>query len=114
MSCHATVRHNGKVSIVDLHGNVTISSGIGVIRDAVRDLVNAGHRNILLNLASVSYMDSSGLAEMAGTYITVANMGGMMKLVNAQSRVDSLLHITKLYTVMVTFPDEASAVASFR
>jgi anti-anti-sigma regulatory factor len=50
---------------------------------------------------------------MAGTYITVANMGGRMKLVNAHDRVDSLLHITKLYSVMVSFSDEGSALASF-
>jgi anti-anti-sigma regulatory factor len=51
---------------------------------------------------------------MAGTYTTVSNMGGRMRLMNAHSRVDSLLHITKLYTVMVTFPDESAALASFQ
>src|SRR5258708_7600278 len=97
MSCQTTVRHSGNVAILDLDGNVTMSSGIGVIRDAVKTLVDGGHKNILLNLAGVAYMDSSGLGEMAGTYITVANMGGCMKLVNAQSRVDGLLHVTRLY-----------------
>src|ERR1041384_5772886 len=106
MSCHASVRHEGKVAIVDLNGTITLAGGIGSIRDAVKGLVDAGHKDIVLNLAGVGYMDSSGLGEMAGTYTTVANMGGTLKLMNAHSRVDSLLHITKLYTIMVSFPDE--------
>ena len=114
MSCETSVRHSGNVAILDLNGTITLSSGLGAIRGAVRDLVDAGHRNILLNLAGVGFMDSSGLGEMGGTYTTVANLGGTLKLMNAHSRVDSLLHITKLYTIMVSFPDEGSALASFR
>src|SRR5215831_18566394 len=113
MSCQTSVRHAGSVAIVDLNGSITLSSGIGSIRSAVKGLVDDGHRDILLNLANVGYMDSSGLGEMAGTFTTVANIGGRMRLVNAHSRVDSLLQITKLYTVMVTFHDEDAALASF-
>jgi len=113
MSCHVSVRHAGSVAIIDLNGTIPLASGIGSIRDAVKDVVSGGHKDILLNLAGVGYMDSSGLGEMAGTYTTVANMGGRMRLVNAHSRVDSLLHITKLYTVLVTFHDEDTALASF-
>lgn len=114
MSCHSSVRHSGSIAIVDLNGNITLNSGIGSIRTAVKGLVDQGHKDILLNLAGVGYMDSSGLGEMAGTYTTVSNLGGRMRLMNAHSRVDSLLHITRLYTVMVTFPDESAALASFQ
>ena len=113
MSCHASVRHLGNVAIVDLNGTITLSSGIGSIRGAVKGLVDAGHKDILLNLGGVGYMDSSGLGEMAGTFATVTNLGGRLRLLNAHSRVDSLLHVTRLYTVMATFDDEDSAVASF-
>src|SRR5690349_2180077 len=114
MGCQTSVRHSGNVAIVDLNGNITIGGGIGSIRGAVKDLMDAGHKNILLNLAGVGYMDSSGLGEMAGTYTTVVRLGGRMGLLHAHSRVDTLLHVTKLYTVMVTFDDEDSALASFR
>src|SRR5690349_21525632 len=51
MSCATNVRHSGNVAIVDLNGTITLSSGIGTIRGAVKDLVEAGHKDILLNLA---------------------------------------------------------------
>jgi len=113
VSCQTSVRHSGNVAIVDLNGTITMGSGIGSIRSAVKGLMDNGHKDILLNLAGVGYMDSSGLGEMAGTYATVSHLGGRLRLVNAQSKVDSLLHVTKLYTVMVTFPDENTALASF-
>jgi anti-sigma B factor antagonist len=114
MSCHTSVRHAGSVAIVDLNGSITLTSGIGSIRTAVKGLVDDGHRDILLNLANVGYMDSSGLGEMAGTFTTVANLGGRMRLLKPHSKVDSLLHVTKLYTVMVSFQDESAALSSFQ
>jgi anti-anti-sigma factor len=114
MSCQTSVRHSGRVAIVDLNGTITLNSGIGTIRSTVKGLVDEGHKDILLNLSGVGYMDSSGLGEMAGTYATVSNLGGRLRLLKPHSKVDSLLHVTKLYTVMVTFQDENAAIASFR
>jgi len=114
MSCQAAVRHAGNVAIVDLSGSIALGGGAGLVRGTVRDLLGAGHKNILINLAGVNYMDSSGLAEMAGSYITVANVGGCLRLVNASDKVSSLLQVTKLSTILITFADEESALASFR
>jgi anti-anti-sigma factor len=113
MSCQATMRHVGSVAIIDLRGNISMAGGIGDLRDAVKSALDAGSKNILLNLDGVEYMDSSGLGEMAGSYITVSNLGGNLKLVHTRPRVDSLLQITRLYTVLVSFADEESALASF-
>jgi anti-sigma B factor antagonist len=109
----AAVRHAGHVAIVDLEGRITLGEGCGVVRNAIRDLVNAGSKNILLNLQAVTYVDSAGLGEMAGSYVTVAKLGGQLKLVNSQSRIDNLLQVTKLYALLVAFSDEAEALRSF-
>jgi anti-sigma B factor antagonist len=109
----AAVRHIGPVAIVDLEGRVTMGEGCAVVRNAVRQLVNAGSRNILLNLQGVSYVDSSGLGEMAGSYVTVAKLGGQLKLVHSQPRIDTMLQVTKLYALLVAFNDEAEALRSF-
>jgi anti-anti-sigma factor len=90
-----------------------MGDGCGVVRDAVRPLVNAGSRNILLNLQAVSYVDSAGLGEMAGSYVTVARLGGQLKLVHTQGRIDNMLQVTKLYALLVAFGDEAVALRSF-
>ena len=113
MSAKAAVRHSGKVAIVDLAGRIALGEGSGSIRNAIKDLVEAGYRNILLNLQEVKYVDSSGLGEMVGAYATVSNMGGRIRLLNAPSQVEDLLRATRLYSVFIGFNDEAEAVRSF-
>ena len=70
-------------------------------------------KKLLLNLAEVSYIDSSGIGEMVSGFTTVTNQGGQVKLLNLTKRVKDLLQITKLYTVFEVFDDEAAAVRSF-
>ena len=65
MSSTGTVRHSGSVAIIDLAGRITLHDGAGAIRDAVNGVLAGTHRNILLNLAGVEYIDSSGLGEMS-------------------------------------------------
>jgi anti-sigma B factor antagonist len=113
MTPKATVRHSGDVAIVDLSGKITLGDGSGLVRGTIKDLLGAGQRNILLNLKDVTYMDSAGLGEIVGSYATVANQGGAVKLLNTQGKVKDLLQVTKLYTVFEAFSDEATALRSF-
>jgi anti-sigma B factor antagonist len=113
MNSSASLRHTGDVAIIDVSGRISLNDGLGAMRTAIRDAVNAGDKKILLNLAEVSYIDSAGLGEMASAYITVTNMGGKMKLLHTQDRVNSMLHVTKLYTLLVAYTDESVALASF-
>ena len=113
MSLKAAVRQSGDVNIVDLSGRITLGEGSGLLRSTVKDLVTAGKTKILLNLKDVGYIDSAGLGEMVGSYASVTNQGGEIKLVNVPSKVDNLLQVTKLYTVFATYTDENEAVGSF-
>ena len=113
MSATATVRDSDGVAIVDLAGRFTLGDGSNLLRSTVKEMVDAGRKKILLNLADVSYIDSSGLAEMASAFVTVSNMGGQLKLLNPQTRLKDLLQVTRLYTLFVTFTDESEAVKSF-
>src|SRR5215472_706963 len=103
MSLRADVRQHGGVAIVDLAGRITLGEGSGLLRTTIKDLVTDGNKNILLNLGNVSYVDSAGLGEMIGSYASVTNQGGQIKLLNVQSKIVDLLQITKLYTVFSTF-----------
>ena len=113
MSLKAEVRQAGDVSVVDLSGRVTLGEGSGLVRSTIKELVNSGRKNILLNLKSVTYIDSAGLGEIVGAYATVTNVGGNIKLLHPQAKVHDLLQITKLYTVFVAFDDEVEALRSF-
>jgi len=113
MSLKANVRRAGDVAIVDLSGRITLGEGTGLVRTTIKDLVNSGQKNILLNLKEVSYLDSSGLGEMVGAYATVTNAQGSIKLLHTQAKVHDLLKVTKLYTVFATFDDEQEALRSY-
>ncbi|MEO8099657.1 MAG: STAS domain-containing protein [Acidobacteriota bacterium] len=114
MSVKMTTRQVGDVTVVDAVGRITLGDGASTFRDTVRDLANAGSNKLLLNLAEVSYIDSSGIGEMVSGFTTVTNQGGQVKLLNLTKRVKDLLQITKLYTVFEVFDDEAHAVRSFK
>jgi anti-sigma B factor antagonist len=109
-----TTRQVGDVTVVDAVGRITLGEGASTFRDTIRDLAAGGHKKILLNLAEISYIDSSGIGELVSGFTTLANQGGTVKLLNLTKRVQDLLQITKLYTVFEVHDDEAKAVQSFK
>ena len=113
MSVKLRTRENGDVIIVDASGKLTLGEGTSSLRTTIRELVTGGSRRIVLNLADVTYIDSSGLGELIAAHTTVITAGGEMKLLNLAKRVHDLLKVTKLYTVFEVFENEASAVSSF-
>ena len=113
MSVKMSSRQVGDVTVVDANGRITLGEGASVFRDVIRDLAAKGNKKILVNLADVSYIDSSGIGEMVSSFTTVTNHGGQLKLLSLTKRVKDLLQITKLYTVFEVFDDEATAVRSF-
>ena len=102
------------VTVLDLNGRITLGEGSVQLRDAIRDLISKGNKNILLNLGDVNYIDSSGLGEMVSAYTSARNQGAEVKLLNLTKKVHDLLQLTKLYTVFDVKDDEASAIASFK
>lgn len=113
MNPEVAVRLVGDVAIVDMTGRFTIGEGCSLLRDAVKELLESGNRHILLSLKGVTYMDSCGLGQLAGCYATASRMGGQLKILNAQGKVNDMLQVTRLFTVFVTFSDEAEAIRSF-
>jgi anti-sigma B factor antagonist len=108
-----TTRKVGDVTVIDAVGRITLGEGASSFRDAIRDLVTQGDRKLLLNLAEVTYIDSSGIGELVSGFTTVTNQGGQLKLLNLTKRIQDLLQITKLYTVFEVFDAENSAIRSF-
>ncbi|MEK9181093.1 MAG: STAS domain-containing protein [Patescibacteria group bacterium] len=113
MGAEITYREIGDVTIIDVSGRITLGEGSSSFREVIHDLVKRGQKLFLLNLAEVSFIDGSGIAELVSAFTTVANHGGQLKLLSPTARVRDLLQITKLYTVFEVFDDEAEAVRSF-
>jgi len=113
MSLKINIRETADAAILDIIGRVTLGDGLGDLRDSIREALAGDQKNILLNLAEVSYIDSSGLGQLIGSYATVTSRGGQMKLLNLQKRVNDLMQITKLLTVFETYTNEEAALRSF-
>jgi len=101
------------IKILDCSGKIVLGEGTMTVRNMVRDIITAGGKKIILNLADVSYVDSSGIGELVSTYTTVTSAGGQLKLLNLTKKIEQLLAITKLLTVFQVFEDEQAAIASF-
>ena len=84
------------------------------VRNTVRDILKNNGKKIILNLADVNYIDSSGIGELVSTYTTVTNSGGQFILLSLTKKIHELLQITKLLTVFQVFDSEQVAVASFK
>jgi anti-sigma B factor antagonist len=113
VSIKLSTRQVDGVTILDLSGRITLGEGSVQLRDAIRDLLAKGQKKILLNLADVNYIDSSGIGELVSAFTTVKNQGGELKLLNLTKKVHDLLQITKLYTVFDVQDDETTAIGSF-
>jgi anti-sigma B factor antagonist len=104
----------GAVTVIDVDGPITLGDGdTDRLADKVRSLLQQGRKQLIANLAKVSYMDSAGLGELVQAYTTVSRQGGSLKLVGVTKRLNDLLVITKLATVFDSYDSEAAAAASF-
>ncbi len=113
VSMKATTRQVDSVTVVDLSGRITLGEGCTRLRELIRDLLAKGQKSVLLNVADVTYIDSSGIGELVSGFTAVSNHGGQLKLLNLTKKVHDLLQITKLLTVFDVHEDEAKAIASF-
>jgi len=107
-------RQAGDVTVLDLSGKITIGEGSVALRAAIRRLLEEGKKRILLNLAGVSYVDSSGIGELVSSYTAINKEGGQLKLLNLTQKIQDLLTITKLLTVFDVYDNETEALNSYK
>lgn len=107
-------RQVGDITILDMDGKITIGEGSVALRTAIRRLLEEGKKKILLNLAKVNYIDSSGIGELVSSYTAIGKEGGQLKLLNLTQKLEDLLTITKLLTVFDVYDNEEEALASFK
>lgn len=100
------------VTVLDLEGNLALNENAR-FRKYVADAIDAGSRKLIINLARVKYMDSSGLSELISCYTALQRLNGRVKLLHLNNRLQYLLAITKLDSVFESFDSEPAAVSSF-
>lgn len=116
MSMRYDTRQVGDVTVLEILGRIDASAGPGRYRtvgEIVRDLAQHGNIKIVLNLAFVSYIDSSGIGELVAAVNAARAEGGDLKVINPNGIVQQVLKLTRLVPAVIDVkPDEASALAA--
>ena len=83
------------------------------LKSIVKEHLNEGKVNILLNLAQVDFIDSSGLGTLISTLKEVRRANGKIALCNLSPYVQEIFEITQLTHIFDIFPGENEALAAF-
>ena len=113
MKMTTATRQVDGVTIVNISGQIVFGEESAALRVLVCDLLGEGHRKILLNLAGVDYIDSTGLGHLISAVASVRKLKGDLKLLKLTDSVQGMLQITKLHTVIDIMDDEAVAMEAF-
>ena len=114
MSLKISTRQTNGVTILDLSGRIVLGEESSALREAIKELATRGEKKVLLNLADVNYVDSSGLGTLASGYIAIANRQGKLKFLNVAKKIHDLMKFTNLLSIFEVFEDEAAALKSFQ
>ena len=109
----ASSRSVDGVEIIKLEGKITIGAGDTQLREVIGNALGSGKNKILLDMSGVTTIDSSGIGELVGSYTTVTNRGGRLKLLHLPAKLNELLHVTQLITVFEVYENEPEALKSF-
>jgi anti-sigma B factor antagonist len=104
----------GDVVVLDLRGRITLGEETAALRTRIKKLIDENHARIVLNLADVLYMDSSGLAALVAAYTTARKVGGDVKLMRLTQRSHDLLRITHLSLVFEIYDKLEDALKAFK
>lgn len=114
MGLQISLRKSGDVTIVDVRGPITSGPTGDSFSAEIRRLAESTPGGVLINLAEVTQMDSSGIGVLVQSYVILTRGGSSLKLLNPTGRVREVLEVTRLSTALAIYADEARAVASFR
>jgi anti-sigma B factor antagonist len=112
MGAKVRIRHVQGFTVLEVSGRITLGEGGVTLRDAIQEALKTGPKTLILNMGEVTYMDSSGVGELTGAYVSAKNHGSVLKLVNLTKKIDDLMQVTKLATIFDLYSTEEDALAA--
>ena len=113
MALKITDRVVDGVAVEVLEGRIVLGEESNALREKVKAMLAAGQKKVVLNMADVTYIDSSGLGTLVALHTSAKALGSSLKISNLGSKFQEILQVTKLVTVFDSYPTEAAAIGSF-
>jgi|SRR5882672_9489327 len=102
-----------RVTVIALDGRVVFGHEVSALRDKVKTLIDAGKKNLVLNINNVTFIDSAGLGALVTVHNSANTVGGALRLCQVAPKFKEMLRMTKMDTVFRVFNTEAEAIHSF-
>ena len=103
----------GGIIVLGMRGRITLGRETEAFRHKIKELIDAGHRRLILDLGEITYVDSVGLSTLVASWTSMRKQGGDLKLVRLPQGVHQLLQITRLVTVFEIYNSLESALQAF-
>ena len=108
-----TTEQQGPIAIVRVAESRVMYPMLGEFSTAIASLLAAGTAHILIDLSSVTYVDSATIGCLMDLYRQINAAGGQLKLAGVQKRVETMLTMTGAQNFIEIHAEEAVAVRSF-
>jgi anti-sigma B factor antagonist len=106
-------RMEGDVAVISVSGKLMGGPESDALRNEVKNLIDDGNKNFVVNLKGVPWINSTGLGALMAVYTSIQRSEGVLRLCHVSDRIQSLFMITKLLTIFDTYPTENEAIESF-
>jgi anti-sigma B factor antagonist len=113
MSLKITNSEVDGVTLVALNGRIVLGEESTALREKLKGFIAGGKQKIVLNMAEIDYIDSSGLGALVAAHLSAKNAGASIRLCNLGKKFHEVMQLTKLLTIFDVYETEAAAVASF-
>ena len=113
MTLKMETRVKNGITILSCSGRIVFGEEATAMRNTLKRLLNSS-KKILLNLSSVTYIDSGGLGSLVGVYSSARSRGADLQLIGLGQRIKDTLQVTKLVTVFEVYDNEQQAIDAFQ
>jgi len=101
------------ITVLEISGEMYGGPENMKLLETATELAEQGKLKLLVNFAKVKWVASTGLGILITTKTRYERAGGQLKLCNVNERVLTLFQVTKINSIMDTYPSEAEALAAF-
>jgi anti-anti-sigma factor len=108
------IRERNDIVVIDIGGDIRWSEvREDSLHQHVKDMLQLGKRNLLINFENVGFIDSLGVGDILSSYVSAKNSGGKIKLMNVALKIRQIFQVTLMDRLFEFFDDEDAAIKSF-